>query len=234
MAVRILVIVPAYNEADSIASTIENIKKSAPGTDILVINDGSKDSTLQILRDSGVPYLNLRTNLGIGGAVQSGYIYARENQYDYAVQIDADGQHDPAYILDMVRWMQENRIDVGIGSRFIKKQGFQSSTARRMGIRFLSNLIRLCCGVRVFDVTSGYRIANKRLIEVFARDYSDDYPEPDAIMTAVLNNAKVEEYPVIMRERMMGVSSIGLRKSVYYMVKVSLSIMMHSVVQRGV
>ena len=234
MAVRILVIVPAYNEADNIATTIESIRKNAPGTDILVINDGSRDETLQILKDCSVSYLNLRTNLGIGGAVQSGYIYARENQYDYAVQIDADGQHDPSYILEMVRWMQENQIDVGIGSRFITKQGFQSSAARRMGIHFLSNLIRLNCGVRIYDVTSGYRIANRRFIEVFARDYSDDYPEPDAILTAVRHGGKVAEYPVIMHERMMGESSIGFRKSVYYMVKVSLSIMMHRVVQRGI
>ena len=234
MAVRILVIVPAYNEADNIATTIESIRKNAPGTDILVINDGSRDDTLQILKGCGVSYLNLRTNLGIGGAVQSGYIYARENQYDYAVQIDADGQHDPSYILEMVRWMQENQIDVGIGSRFITKQGFQSSAARRMGIHFLSNLIRLNCGVRIYDVTSGYRIANRRFIEVFARDYSDDYPEPDAILTAVRHGGKVAEYPVIMHERMMGESSIGFRKSVYYMVKVSLSIMMHRVVQRGI
>ncbi len=234
MAVRILVIVPAYNEADNIATTIESIRKNAPGTDILVINDGSRDETLQILKDCSVSYLNLRTNLGIGGAVQSGYIYARENHYDYAVQIDADGQHDPSYILEMVHWMQENQIDVGIGSRFITKQGFQSSAARRMGIHFLSNLIRLNCGVRIYDVTSGYRIANRRFIEVFARDYSDDYPEPDAILTAVRHGGKVAEYPVIMHERMMGESSIGFRKSVYYMVKVSLSIMMHRVVQRGV
>ena len=229
-----LIIIPAYNEEGSILETVRRIKEHAEGFDLVVVNDCSDDNTPELCRKEEIPLIDLSVHLGIGGAMQAGYLYALENGYSLAAQIDADGQHDPSYILEMVRWMQENQIDVGIGSRFITKQGFQSSAARRMGIHFLSNLIRLNCGVRIYDVTSGYRIANRRFIEVFARDYSDDYPEPDAILTAVRHGGKVAEYPVIMHERMMGESSIGFRKSVYYMVKVSLSIMMHRVVQRGI
>ena len=229
---KILVIVPAYNESEIIADTVKNIREKAPETDILVVNDGSVDDTLQILQNCGVNHLNLRTNLGIGGAVQSGYVYARENNYDYAVQIDGDGQHDPAFIMPMIRWMEKEKIDVGIGSRFIEGEGFQSSSMRRFGIRFLSRLIRMTCGADIKDVTSGFRIVNKRFIDLFAKDYSDDYPEPDAILTVAFNHGKIAEYPVVMRERTTGESSISPQKSVYYMTKVSLSILMYRLLRR--
>lgn len=230
---RVLVIVPAYNESEIIANTVKTIQEKAQGVDILVVNDGSKDQTLQVLKDCGVNHLNLRTNLGIGGAVQNGYIYAKENGYDYAVQIDGDGQHDPAYILPIIAQMQKDGVEVAIGSRFVEKEGFQSSTMRRFGIRFLSRLIHLCSGASVKDVTSGYRIVNRRFIELFARDYSDDYPEPDAIMAVALHDGKIAEYPVIMNERTTGTSSISPGKSIYYMIKVSLSILMYKLMRRG-
>ena len=226
---KILVIVPAYNEAEIIAETVEAIRVKAPETDILVINDGSRDATLRILRNCGVRYLDHSMNLGIGAAMQSGYMYAREHGYDYAVQIDGDGQHDPAYIMPLIRWMEENHVDVGIGSRFLEKEGFQTSRSRRTGIRLLSSLIRLVCGITVQDVTSGFRAVNRKFIDLFASEYSDDYPEPDSIPAIVSHGGKIGEYPVIMNERTTGASSISAWKSVYYMIKVSFSILMYRI-----
>lgn len=226
---KILVIVPAYNEAEIIADTIEAIREKAPETDILVVNDGSKDATLQILQKCGVMYLNHAMNLGIGAAMQSGFMYAKEHGYDYAVQIDGDGQHNPSYIMPMIRWMEDNNADVGIGSRFLEKEGFQSSRSRRTGIHVLSFLIRMVCGISVHDVTSGFRIIDKKFIDLFAREYSDDYPEPDSIPAIISHGGKIVEYPVIMHERTTGSSSINTWKSVYYMIKVSFSILMYRI-----
>lgn len=223
---KILVIVPAYNESAIIASTIEDIRAKAPGADILVINDGSRDGTAQKLRECKTDYLEHCINLGIGGAVQSGYQYACRHNYDYTVQIDGDGQHDPAYILPMIRWMEKEKIDVGIGSRFLEMEGFQSGRMRRTGIRFLSGLIRLVCGADIKDVTSGYRVVNRRFSRLFAREYSDDYPEPDSIPAVILRGGRVAEYPVVMRERTTGHSSIGSVRSLYYIIKVSISILL--------
>lgn len=233
MIMKVLVIIPAYNEAEAIEDTVRAVRDKAPGCDLLVVNDGSTDQTLQILQRRGINHLNLRCNLGIGGCVQSGFLYAWENGYDYAVQIDGDGQHDPAYILPIVEQMEKDGVDLGIGSRYVTKEGFQSSAARRMGISFLSKLIYAVCHTRVKDVTSGYRVSNKRMLAYFAGHYSDDYPEPDAIVMAVTNGYRVGEYPVVMRERATGVSSISAFKSVYYMIKVSLSIIMCKTVLKG-
>ncbi len=232
-SLRILAIVPAYNEAEIIAHTVKEIQDKAPGVDVLVVNDGSSDSTMDVLEEMEVNCLNLRTNLGIGGAVQSGYIYAKENGYDYTVQIDGDGQHDPAYILPIIEMMEAEGQEYVIGSRFIEKRGFQSSRTRRVGIRFLSMLIRVISGADIKDVTSGYRVTSSRLIDIFAKDYSDDYPEPDAILTAASHHGRIAEYPVVMKERLTGVSSIGPGKAVYYMTKVSLSILMHRLMRSG-
>ena len=229
---KILVIIPAFNESAIIAKTVSEVREKAPKADVLVVNDGSTDETLAILQREGIEHLNLRSNLGIGGAVQSGYIYARENGYDYAIQIDGDGQHDPAYIMSIIEQMQKDGADIGIGSRFIDGKGFQSSGLRRFGIRFLSQLIHLTCGTRVLDVTSGFRVANRRMIELYARDYSDDYPEPEAVVAATAHDAKISEYPVVMRERKTGTSSISAFKSVYYMIKVSLAIIMYKTIMR--
>ena len=230
---KLLVIVPAYNEAKIIEKTICRIKHAVPEADVLVINDGSTDDTKEVLKRAGVDHLNLRTNLGIGGAVQSGYKYALEYDYDFAVQIDGDGQHNPVYIRPMISEMETVKADMAIGSRFLEKEGFQSSHARRAGIRFLSWLIYMIGGSRVKDVTSGYRIVNRRFIEHFAKDYSDDYPEPDAVLAVLLNGGRILEYPMVMNERTTGVSSIDLRKSVYYMVKVSLSIIMYRLMNKN-
>ena len=157
--------------------------------------------------------------------MQTGYKYAFENDYDIAIQIDGDGQHDVSYLSMVVSMIEKKEADVVIGSRFINKEGFQSSSARRMGIQLLSTIIWMCAGVRIKDVTSGFRAVNKEFIRIFSEDYSKDYPEPEAIVTAKMYGGVIKEVPVIMKERESGTSSITLWKSVYYMIKVTLAIL---------
>lgn len=223
-----LVIIPAYNEEKSIENTVRDIEENAPEFDYVIVNDCSKDSTLEICRKKGMHVLNLPVNLGIGGAVQTGYLYALRNHYDYAIQFDGDGQHDAKYLHEMRDYMIANDTDMLIGSRYIKKEGFQSSSLRRFGIRYFSALIKLLTGKRVTDPTSGMRMVNKDIIEVYANVYPKDYPEPESVVAILRMKKKVEEYPVIMRERKEGVSSISPIKSVYYMVKVTLAILVES------
>ncbi len=221
---KVLLIIPAYNEEESLRSLIEEIRTVCPYVDYLVVNDCSSDDTERLLEELGANYITLPCNMGIGGAVQSGYRYAAQNGYDIAIQIDGDGQHDVRFVKDMVKLIEDKQADVVIGSRFIDKEGFQSSQARRIGIRILSMLIRLMCGAKVKDVTSGFRAVNRRFIELFAENYPDDYPEPEVIVTAKLYGAVIKELPVVMRERTTGKSSINLKRSIYYMIKVSLAI----------
>jgi hypothetical protein len=221
---KILIIIPAYQEAANIKRVVDNIINNYPQYDYLVVNDGSRDNTAKICYENDYSYLDLPINLGIGGAVQAGYKYALKNEYDIAIQIDGDGQHDVSFIDNMVKSMIEEEADIVIGSRFIEKQGFQSSFTRRMGIRILSNLIKICTGKRINDVTSGFRLVNRQFIELYADNYPSDYPEPEAIVTALEYGAKIIEKPVVMREREHGSSSINIYKSVYYMIKVSLGI----------
>ena len=223
---KVLIIIPAYNEAENIKNVVKKMNEFVPDMDYLIVNDCSKDNTAQICHDNHYNYVSLPINLGIGGGVQTGYKYAWENGYDIAVQHDGDGQHDPAYIRDVIQPIVEGRADIAIGSRFIDKQGFQSSGVRRIGIRFLSGLIKLCCGTRVLDVTSGFRAVNRKYIEFFAKEYPVDYPEPEAIVRTALDGAKIEEIPVVMKERQNGQSSISLGRSIYYMIKVSLAIIL--------
>lgn len=221
---KILVMIPAYNEQESIGKVVGNLRDNYPQYDYLVVNDCSKDRTEQILREGQAKYINLPVNLGIGGGIQAGYRYAMEHDYDIAVQLDGDGQHDPAYIEDIIAPIIADEADSVIGSRFIRKEGFQSSVFRRLGINFLSGLIRIVSGVRIYDVTSGFRAVNRRCIEMFAREYAQDYPEPEAIVTSAVKAIRIKEVPVIMHERDGGVSSINGLKSAYYMFKVSLAV----------
>lgn len=223
---KILVIIPAYNEQASIEKVIEKLRVDCPEADYVVINDCSKDDTLKVLNGCGANYVSLPLNLGIGGGVQTGYKYALQNGYDIAIQIDGDGQHDTAYLRKVIQPIVEGQADIAIGSRFIDKEGFQSSGMRRAGIKFLSVLIRLVCGTHVNDVTSGFRAVNRRFIKVYAEEYPVDYPEPEAIVKASLLGARIEEIPVIMKERESGESSISAWKSIYYMIKVSLAIIL--------
>lgn len=221
---KVLIIIPAYNEEESISALLDKLDNDYPQYDYVVINDCSSDSTLRILEDRKANYLNLPINLGIGGGVQSGYLYASENDYDIAVQMDGDGQHKPEYLENIIAPITEGRADAVVGSRFITNEGFQSSAMRRLGINFLSGLVRLLTGNKILDVTSGFRAVNRKCIEIFAREYAQDYPEPEALITSSVNGIKTIEVPVIMQERTGGQSSIRGFRSIYYMVKVSLAI----------
>lgn len=225
---KVLIIIPAYNEEKNIDSVLEKIENSIQRldykTEYLVVNDCSRDNTLKVLQDRDRNYISLPINLGIGGGVQSGYLYALENCFDIAVQIDGDGQHDPDYLSDIIRPILEDEADVVIGSRYLDKMGFQSSALRRFGIRFLSIIIWLVSGVKIKDVTSGFRAVNRKVIKLFANDYAQDYPEPEAIVMCAKKKCRIQEVPVIMKERQGGESSISPVKSIYYMIKVTIAI----------
>lgn len=220
-----LVIIPAYNESENIVNTVKEIKEKASDFDYLVINDCSSDKTLEILESNHLNYINLPVNLGIGGAVQTGYKYALEHEYDMAVQVDGDGQHDPAYLHSLEETLMKENADMVIGSRFIKNEGFQSTFARRMGIVYFTKMIKSLTGTTITDPTSGFRLVNKDVIALFANDYPRDYPEPESIVALLKRKKKVIEVPVQMKERQGGVSSIRLWNSVYYMIKVSIAIL---------
>lgn len=224
---KVLIIIPAYNEEENIKQVVDNLKYNYQQYDYIVINDCSTDNTKLILEKNSINHINLPVNLGIGGGVQTGYKYALENNYDIAIQIDGDGQHNPKYIERAIEKISKGQADIVIGSRFIEKKGFQSSLLRRLGINFLSSLINLISGTKVKDVTSGYRIVNKKFIEIYANNYAQDYPEPEAIVNAAMNNGKILEIPVEMNERLGGESSISPIKSIYYMIKVSISISLY-------
>ena len=223
-----LVIIPAYNEEKSILKTVNDIKENAKSFDYVIVNDCSMDKTLELCREHGLCVLNLPVNLGIGGAVQTGYLYAYKNGYDYAVQFDGDGQHDASYLEEMRDYMKDRDVDLLIGSRFLEKEGFQSSGLRRFGIRYFSHLIKLLTGVRITDPTSGMRMADRSVMEIYANCYPKDYPEPESAVAIINVGKKIEEYPVKMREREEGVSSISPIRSVYYMIKVTLAILVEA------
>lgn len=223
-----LIIIPAYNESESIKGTIDDIMKNARDFDYVVINDCSTDDTAEICEKNGFNYVSLPVNLGIGGAVQTGYRYAYENGYDIAVQVDGDGQHDVTFINKMAILLEKENLDMVIGSRFIKKEGFQSSFMRRIGIMYFTFLIKLITGKKITDATSGLRMVGKKGIELFAHEYPKDYPEPETTVSVLRRGMNVKEIPVIMRERQGGQSSIRLQKSIYYMIKVTLAIIIES------
>jgi len=224
-----LIIIPAYNEEANIEKTVEAILRDSTGFDYVIINDCSTDRTRQLCEEKGYNVVNLPINLGIGGAVQTGYKYAVRNGYDMAVQVDGDGQHDPKFLEEMADYLEENELDMVIGSRFIEKQGFQSSGLRRVGIRFFTWLIWILTGEKITDPTSGLRMIGKNVLSIFATDYPKDYPEPESVVAILRRKMKVKEIPVIMHEREGGVSSISMKKAVYYMIKVTLAIIIERV-----
>lgn len=226
---KTLIIIPAYNEEENIKKVVENIIYHFPQYDYIIVNDGSIDSTAEICKSENYAFLNLPINLGIGGAVQAGYRYAKANDYDVAIQMDGDGQHDISYADQMLMLIGNMKADVVIGSRFLENKGFQSSGVRRAGIKILSVLIKICTGVNVNDVTSGFRAVNRKFIDIYSKDYSNDYPEPEAIVSAVMYGGKILEIPVVMNERQGGISSIKFWNSIYYMIKVSLAIVIRRI-----
>ena len=222
---RKLVIIPAYNEEKNIKKVVDDIQKNAEGFDYIIINDCSTDGTLDYCIQNGYRYLNLPINLGIGGAVQTGYKFAYRQGYDMAVQFDGDGQHDALYLNGLAEELLKSNADMIIGSRFIEKQGFQSSRMRRIGIGFFTKLIHMLSGKTITDPTSGMRIVNRKLMKRFMNDYPTDYPEPESVVAVLKDGYAVQEMPVLMREREWGESSINFGKSVYYMIKVSFAIL---------
>ena len=218
-----IIVIPAYNEEGNLEKTVRDIRENAPDFDYIIVNDCSTD-TLGMCREKGFSYLNLPVNLGIGGAVQTGYRYAYYHGYDLAVQFDGDGQHSAKFLAQMAKVLEETESDMVIGSRFIEKEGFQSSGLRRIGIRYFSLLIKLLTGKTVTDPTSGMRMINRKLLKKFTNEYPKDYPEPESVVTVLSEKHKVTEIPVVMNEREEGISSISLRNSVYYMIKVSFAV----------
>lgn len=222
---KILIIIPAYNEENTIETLLKEIQSlNIKGIQPLVINDCSTDHTSYLARQAGAKVIDLPCNLGIGGAVQTGYKYALKNGYDIAIQVDGDGQHDPKYIPQLIEPLLNGEADIVIGSRYIEKVGFQSTFLRRLGINYFCKLIQLLTKIRVTDPTSGFRACNKKVIKLLAESYPKDYPEPESIVYLNRFNCKVAEIPVVMRARAGGVSSINLNRSIYYMFKVSLAI----------
>lgn len=224
---KILLIIPAYNEEGNILRTCSTIKKCNSTLDFIVINDGSKDKTEEICQKNNLNHVTLIHNLGIGGAVQTGYKYALENNYDIAIQFDGDGQHDVTYVEKIIKPILRGKANMVIGSRFIDKESsnFKSTGARRVGINLISFFIKLVTKKKIYDTTSGFRAVDKKLIAYFANHYPVEYPEPVSTTEALKQGFVVEEIPVSMNEREEGVSSIRAWKSVYYMINVILSIL---------
>ncbi len=221
---KTLVIVPAYNEQGAIKKTVDEIKKCNSNCDVLVVNDGSKDNTLEEARKTSAIVLDLPSNLGIGGAVQTGYRYALKNNYDIAIQIDGDGQHNPEYISKMQDLIVNEGYDMVIGSRFVEKTSYKQTFFRMLGINITSGIISGMTGVKIHDTTSGYRAVNREIIEYFSNNYPYDYPEPDTNMQMIIKGMNIKEIPVEMNQRETGVSSISPLKSISYMLKVTLSL----------
>lgn len=214
---KVLIIIPCYNEQESIVEVVNNIKKE--GLDYIVINDGSTDNSLKILRENNINHINLDNNLGIGGVMQTGYKYALRKGYDIAVQFDGDGQHDSSYIKDLIKPIEDKKANLVIGSRFIgNKSKFKSTILRRMGISILSGLYKIMTHKEIKDMTSGFRAADREVIEIFSKQYPYEYPEP--VTNLSISNKVIKEIPVKMKKREHGKSSITPIKSMYYMINV--------------
>lgn len=224
-----LIVIPCYNEEASLPLVLQELQQTfLPGNyqmEVLVINDCSKDNTSAIAKKYGATVIDLPVNLGIGGAVQTGILYARDHAFDLAIQLDGDGQHPPKELEKMISFHLESGANVVIGSRFLQKEGFQSSFTRRMGIKYFHWLNRLFTGLHIYDSTSGFRLFDKTAIAVAANNYPDEYPEPESLVTFSKAGLKIMEVPVIMSHRLGGKSSIRHFGSLYYCFKVSLAML---------
>jgi len=227
--VKILTIIPAYNEEKTITSVISNVRRYIPESDILVVNDGSSDNTPLYAAAANAMIINLPFNLGIGGAMQTGYMFARDNNYDIAVQVDGDGQHNPSDIQKLVKPVIDNLTDMVIGSRYISRTSYKSTYLRRIGMVFFSALVAFLTGNRVRDTTSGFRVVNRDIINYFAKNYPIDYPEVDVLVKLHKKGFRIMEIPVEMNRRQCGRSSITPFRSVYYMIKVSISLLIGAI-----
>jgi len=227
MSPSCLAVIPAYNEAATVGSVVRSIREQAPEFDVVVIDDGSTDATAEVAAGAGARVIRHPFNLGIGGAVQAGFMHALENHYDYMIQVDGDGQHDPQAIRTLLGTLQgDPTVDMVVGSRFLTSDyRYPAPVSRRTGIHVFATICSRVTGQRISDPTSGFRMCNRRAISLFARDYPHDYPEVEALLMLHYHRLRMREVPVRMFERGGGVSSIGgSGKSAYYMLKVLLAI----------
>lgn len=223
--VRGIVIIPAFNEAGSIVRVVEDVKRAVPDFDVVVVDDGSTDATASIVPEWAT-VLSLPFNLGIGGAMQTGYRFAAEHGYDVAVQVDGDGQHPASEIVGLVETLHESDADMVIGSRFLESGRYRQSAARAAGSRVLRVLLRILTGRSYTDCTSGFRAANRRVIRAFSHWYPDDYPEPEVVLLLHRSGFRVAETSVRMHQRVSGRSSIPLGRGLYYVLKVSVALLL--------
>lgn len=221
---KILVLIPAYNEEKNIMGVVQDLNNNFPGKDILLINDGSSDKTSKVARDLGINVIDLPFNLGIGGAMKTGFLYARETGYDVAIQFDGDGQHLADQIPGLLESFRSNGLDLVVGSRFLSGKSYSSSILRASGVRILSSVVSLATQKKITDPTSGFRVYGKRAMKLFSSFYPDDYPEVESLIIAHKKGLHIKEVPSIMGPRIAGKSSITLFEGAYYMIKVILSI----------
>ncbi|MBI3752950.1 MAG: glycosyltransferase family 2 protein [Deltaproteobacteria bacterium] len=221
---KILIIIPAYNEAENIEKVILSVRKELPDAHVIVVNDGSKDATGRIAKELGVTVITLPYNMGIGAAMQTGYRYAALNNYDVAVQVDADGQHPPDQIHYLIDPLIKGRADMVIGSRFLGKGEYHPSLARNIGIKVFSAVVSMITGQKLTDTTSGFRAVNKETMRFFSQNYPEDYPEVEVVVLLHKAGFHIIEAPVKMEVRAGGKSSITPLQAVYYMVKVLLAV----------
>jgi len=226
---KTLVIIPVFNEEETLRGVILGIRSSLSQADILVVNDGSTDSTGKIAREEGVLVLEHPYNMGIGATMQTGFLYALRNGYDIAIQVDGDGQHHPEFLPSLIKPLRTGQSNLVIGSRYLLDGGFKSTLPRKLGIKFFSFLVWIFTGKRVTDPTSGFRAMDRKGLELFCEEYPSDYPEVEALISAYNKGLHFQEIPVTMMNRQGGASSIGILSALYYMVKVTLSISIGSV-----
>jgi glycosyltransferase involved in cell wall biosynthesis len=223
-AVRRIAIVPAFNEERNVGRVLDELRALDPGLDVVVVSDGSTDRTADVAAARGAHVIRLPFNLGIGGAVQTGFRHAWEEGYELAVRLDGDGQHDPAELPALVAPVVSGEADLAVGSRFVSGGGYRSSAARRVGIRILARVVSLIARQKLTDTTSGFQACNRRAIAVYAADLPHDYPEVEGMVMAIKHHIRLVEVPVTMREREHGRSSIGTLASIYYMIKILLAL----------
>jgi glycosyltransferase involved in cell wall biosynthesis len=224
MTMKILVIVPAYNEEKSLPGVVRDLRTHAAYADVLVVDDGSGDATARVAAELGVPVLSMPFNLGIGGAMQAGYLYADRQGYDVAVQFDGDGQHLASEIGALLGPIREGTADIAVGTRFLSQGSYRAPVFRRMGIWVFSFVLSIILGMRVTDTTSGFRAASRKVVVFFGGGYPDDYPEVESLVLVHKRGLRIAEVPVQMRKRAAGKSSITPLRSVYYMIKVLLAV----------
>jgi len=228
---RGLVLIPAYNESESIYELIEKIKEKLSDFDILVINDCSTDETARVLKSiRGINYINLPFNMGIGGAVLTGFFYFIENNYELLIRLDADGQHPPEEARKLINEVADGQTDIAIGSRYLNEDGEYSSFLRMLGIKMLNHLASLILRIKLTDSTSGFRAYNRKAVEFLSKDYPFDYPEPEEIYMLKRHGFRIKEVPVKMKERKSGKSSITTAKTYYYLIKILMAILIKHLV----